>query len=504
MANEDNPTTNPVDDNQLPVEQDDREPHPDPVVDPPVSLETAPLIKVDAESRGKRKQAGRRREKSAVDRPPDFGGLELPADDPEQTPDPTETTVSIVDIRATPSAARSRAGQRKASRETRPERIDFGSLPAPAPESGPSEEDTESEASQTRTDSQAEKPLQAVSLPTAPRSVTARRRKASPKSWSIVIAICGVSIGAVVFLLVFLLGRPPADDSPAVRETASLESNESSSITGKSGSRPRRSTAERSGVRGYSEAEAAQRRQGLDSFAALGRSEEVRLHRDGTAGLPHESSPGGGGRIDDAPLDLTKGLLAHWSFETKRHDQAADDSLHERPASLDGKPASTATGARGLALRLDGKDDCLRVPDGLLKGAAGTISLWLRTRDRAEPKLFITSAGKPAVFCLRLQGGQLIVGGPQAGSEPITAAVPLWSNSWQHVAVTWQSGGEVVLYLDGLPLGQQAAGRLPDPVGVVVGGDAAGGACSAFDVDEIRLFDRTVSSREIAELAARQ
>ncbi len=503
MANENNTNTNPVDDNQLPVEQDDRELQPDPIADPRVPLETVPLIKVDAESRGKRKQAGRRREKNAVEPPPDFGGLELPADDPERTPDPAEATVSIVDIRATPNAARIRAGQRKASRETRPEKIDFGSLPAPAPEAGPAEEDTESEASQTRTDSQAEKPLQAVPLPTAPRSVAAKRRKASPKNWSLFIAVCGVSAGAIVFLLIYLLGGPSADESPTTRKTAALESESSSSNVGKSGSRPRRSAAERDGVRGYSQTEAAQRRQGLDSFAAMGRSEEMRLHRDGAPGLPLESTPGGG-RMDDAPLDLTQGLLAHWSFETKSHDQAADDSSHERPASLDGKPASTATGARGLALRLDGKDDCLRVPDGLLKGAAGSISLWLRTRDRAEPKDFITSAGRPAVFGLRLQGGQLIVGGPQAGSEPITAAVPLWSNSWQHVAVTWQSGGEVVLYLDGLPLGQQAAGQLPDPAGVVVGGDAAGGTWSAFDVDEIRLFDRALSSPEISELAARQ
>lgn len=504
MPNENNPTTNPVDDEQLRVEQDDREPQAAPVADAPVPFENVPLIKVDRESCGKDKPTGRRRAKGSVDPPPDFGGLEVPADDPERTPDPAEATVSIVDIRATPNAARSRAGQRRPNRETRPEKIDLSSLPPSVPETGPSEEDTESEASQTRTDSQAEKPRQAVQLSAAPRTVTAKRRKATPKSWSVVIAVCGVSAGAIVFLLIFLLGRPPADDSPTTRETASLESNESPSITGKSGSRPRRSAAERNGVRGYSQAEAAQRRQGIDSFAAMGRSEEVRLHRDGTSGLPPESIPGGGGRIDDAPLDVTKGLLAHWSFETKSHDQAADDSLHERSARLDGKPASTATGALGLALRLDGKDDCLRVPDGLLKGAAGTISLWLRTRDRAEPKFFITSTGGAAVFCLRLQAGQLVVGGPQAGSEPITAAVPLWSNSWQHVAVTWQSGGEVVLYLDGLPLGQQAAGRLPDPAGVVVGGDAAGGTWSAFDVDEIRLFDRVLAGREIAELAARQ
>ena len=83
---------------------------------------------------------------------------------------------------------------------------------------------------------------------------------------------------------------------------------------------------------------------------------------------------------------LPTGLLAHWSFEEKSRAQAIDDSPHVRPANLDGRPVSIADGSLGSALRFDGQDDCLRVPDGMLKGAAGTISFWLRTSDMPEPK----------------------------------------------------------------------------------------------------------------------
>jgi len=525
MSNENDPVTQPADDESSPMEMDAPETQQAPADDPAVPLESVPLesvplesvplesvplesvplIKVDAASaasRGRGKAAGPRRDKGADEPLPDFTHLESSADDPEQTPDPANITAPAVDVRTTPTgSARNRSGQRRAARDPRPAKIDFGSRPPSSPEAGTCEEDTESEASQTRSDSQPARQRPEPQLPTTPRSVTAKRRTASPKSKAIVVAVCGVSAVGVVILLVFLLGGRPAGSSTSAEAEAARPSSGSTAPRSAS---PSHRSGERSGVRGYNKAEAAQRRQGIDSFAEMGRSQETQLHRGEWVAPPAQPGLGRGGPVAEPPADITKGLLAHWSFETKSHDQAADDSSHEHPASLDGKPASTATGALGLALRLDGKDDCLRVPDGLLKGAAGTLSLWLRTRDRAEPKVLVSSAEPPAVFSLRLQAGQLVAGAAQAGSESMAVPVPRWSTTWQHLAVTWQSGGQVTLYLDGLPLGQRPAGPLPDPTGVEIGRDAVDGTCSAVDVDEVRLFDRAVSDREVAELAARE
>ena len=72
---------------------------------------------------------------------------------------------------------------------------------------------------------------------------------------------------------------------------------------------------------------------------------------------------------------------------------------------------------------------------------------------------------------------------------------------WHHVALTWKSGGELALYLDGQPVGRQTAGQLPDPTGVVIGKNAVTGTYSAFNADEIRLFNRPLSPKEVTELA---
>jgi hypothetical protein len=42
-------------------------------------------------------------------------------------------------------------------------------------------------------------------------------------------------------------------------------------------------------------------------------------------------------------------------------------------------------------------------------------------------------------------------------------------SQWHQVALTWKSGGEVVLYLDGKAVGRQAAAKLPDPFSVLIG-----------------------------------
>lgn len=486
--------------------------------------EIAPVIKVETAStgsRGKGRQTSRRRASGTFVPPPDFGPIG-PADHAAPTPKPSETAAPIVEVRPTPvTSARKRNGQRRPDRGTLPGKIDFDQSASPPAEAALPVAKTESEAIQIRADGRGGDKRSAVKRPAAPRNVTAGRRKPSVWSWAITIGVCGVSAAAVVALLAFLLGQSPVQVRPPGRQTAATgptdqkpptlnppnlpDTHEPNVATAEpAAARSRPPTTERNGVREYSNQEAAQRRQGIDSFAAMARSEETRLHRDGPPSPPQEPDPRQVNPPEQAPVAMTEGLLTHWSFEEKSQEQANDDSPAGRPANLDGRPVFIADGSLGSALRFDGRDDCLRVPDGMLKGAAGAISLWLRTNDMTEPKYFISSAGQRAAFCLRLQAGQLVAnGGRDAGSESISAAAPLRSKAWQHVALTWKSGGEVVLYVDGDPIGRQTAAQLPDLTGVVIGKDEVTGTYSAFDADEIRLFSRTLSPKEVTALAVR-
>jgi hypothetical protein len=494
---------------------------PAPADDPASPSEIAPLIKVETSSAGSRnkgKQTGRRRDPSTFVPPPDFGPIVPTADRPAQTPGPSETGVPIVEVRPAPVAsARQRTPQRRPDQITLPGEIGLDQPAHPAAETESPAGRTESEAIQVCADGRGgdqRQPAQrsASQRLAAPRNLTTGRRNPSIWGWAITIGVCGVSAAGVVALLVYLLGRPPVEVRPAARQTAAAEPVEvevippkvnpqetrrsETSAPEKATPRPRPPATEQGGVREFSKQEVTQRRQGIDSFATMAQSQETKLHRDEPPGMPQEPKPPQVNRPEEAPAAMTEGLLAHWSFTEKSREQAIDDSPNVRPGYLDGRPVSIADGAFGSALRFDGQDDCLRVPDGMLKGAAGAISLWLHTDDTTEPKHLISSAGQGAVFSLRLQAGQLIAGGGQdAGSKPISAAA-LRSKAWHHVAWTWKSGGELTLYVDGHLVGQQAASQLPDPTGVVIGKDAVSGKCFAIDVDEIRLFNRPSRPRK--------
>lgn len=474
-----NPDQKAAYDAQLRAESDDGDRSPAAPGEPVAASEAVPLIKVataPAESRGKARKSARRRESAVFVPPPDFEDLE--SADPasaalpltaQASPDVMVPDVMVPDVESNRPAVEAKK-KRPAAKQQLPQ-------------------------------------------PKSPRSKpSTTRRKISASSWWLTIGVCSGSAAAVVALLVYLLGRSPPPDrsSPHTAESAfalpagNVAENSAETPTTASRRRPATSrTTSRSGVRGYSAQEAAQRRQGIDSFAELGRSEAERLHRGEGLELPADAprtkaSP----PVFDAPA-ANKSLLAYWPFEDQHPQHASDVSLRGNQAKLDGKPAVIAQGMRGAALRLDGKDDCLQVPDGLLQGTAGTISFWFRCPAVAGTHCLVSSAPSSARLQLMIQDGQLVGDYASAADrQPLRTEAILNAKTWQHLALTWKSGGQMLLYLDGRLAARQPAERLPDPTGILIGKDAVSGHSAAFDVDEIRLYARPLSAEEIAAIVS--
>jgi len=495
--------------------------------------EAAPMIKVEispAGSRSKMRQAGRRRDSEVFVPPPDFGAIgstEQAAPAPVQPA--TEVVVPVVEVRDVPAASsRRRTGQRRTERGALPGKIDFDQptlQPAsqaenPAPPSAESDVDTIQVASGNRLGGKrlegkrpAAKQL-ASKQPVSSRTSMASRRKTSALSWVITVGVCGVSAAAVVGLMVYLLGRPPVENrapslplanGPWAAEDAAQDVDQpvpAASVTARTTPQRPRPSTNRSGVRGYDAKEANQRRQGIDSFAAMGRTEEQQLHRGEPIGLPAAAEQAPRPPAEQAPLAISEGLMAQWSFEDQNQERTNDDSPRENDAKLQGKPALIADGVFGGALRFDGRDDCLHVPERVLQGKAGTICCWFRIDAAGATRSLVNSADNAGRLRLLIQKGRLVGGyGPAADREPIQAEAALKAKTWHHVALTWKSGGDVVLYLDGRQAGRQGAAQLPDPIGLLIGKDPLSGKYFAFDADEIRLYDRPLSANEIAALA---
>ena len=125
-----------------------------------------------------------------------------------------------------------------------------------------------------------------------------------------------------------------------------------------------------------------------------------------------------------------------------------------------------ADGHKGYALRFSGAgEDTARVDNPKLINRAGapiSVTMWIKPEawsDRAAFTALLTKTteawiGKPFAFAIG-DNGNLGFDGPNGGgySEPL-----LKMGEWQHVAVTFQAGGDRILYINGKEVSRTAAG----------------------------------------------
>lgn len=160
-------------------------------------------------------------------------------------------------------------------------------------------------------------------------------------------------------------------------------------------------------------------------------------------------------------------LAAWWPAEDPR------DVVGAREAVLHGR-ASFTPGLVGDALTLDGATAYGELPYDptlLLRTQDFTILLWVRFASVAGEQVLIeqwqdTGGGAPANagWTLTKLEDQVILftseadGAGQGGSTP---SLDLRADTWYHVAVR-RSGGEVTVFVDGIPIGAGSAERAVD------------------------------------------
>lgn len=211
----------------------------------------------------------------------------------------------------------------------------------------------------------------------------------------------------------------------------------------------------------------------------------------------------------------------HWPLDESEGLRAQDATGGGRDALL-GPAPTRAAGLRGGALDFDGVDDRLILAEGMsgLEGlSALTISLWLRSDrigvDRGLLDTQHRASGHDDHLSLRYDaagwgggGTSLLKAGLRttAGSSQIESSSHVQTTGWQHVALRWESGGEIELYLDGrLDPASYSQGPLD---GTITGietllfGRGPKGRTWDGRIDEIRIDDRALAPSEIAALAA--
>ncbi|WHT17136.1 PQQ-dependent sugar dehydrogenase [Crossiella sp. CA-258035] len=235
-------------------------------------------------------------------------------------------------------------------------------------------------------------------------------------------------------------------------------------------------------------------------------------------GFTSWSDGGANSHVVTAPATATtytaryraSGLLAEYGFDAGSGSTAADDSGSGRTGTVTGAQWVT-TGKFGRALRFDGVDDWVTVPNhASLSPARFTLSAWVQPSAASTQWRTIAlrettnglSYGLYASSPSRGPGAAARVGGVERDTVSGTA---LPAGQWSYVSATYD-GSVLRLYVNGSLVASQAvAGSVTASSGVLrIGGNAVWrNEFFAGLIDEVRLYDRALSPAELTADQAR-
>jgi Concanavalin A-like lectin/glucanases superfamily/GDSL-like Lipase/Acylhydrolase family len=215
------------------------------------------------------------------------------------------------------------------------------------------------------------------------------------------------------------------------------------------------------------------------------------------------------------------GLQVHLPFD----GTLLDASGNGNDAVLLGGASLHPLGQAGSAVAVGGDDDMVRLTDAdAVTGLRTThsVSLWFRADATSGRQVIYEQGGATRGLAIYVLGGQVHVGGwntptSESGWAGSWLSGPVTAGTWHHVALTLNGGptlaaGAFRAYLDGAPLGSAAGSQLYAGGTFGLGGNDGFvrfhdiGAVSAKHgltgrIDDVRVYQRVLSSAEVAELA---
>ncbi|MFZ2187077.1 MAG: fused MFS/spermidine synthase [Candidatus Moraniibacteriota bacterium] len=204
----------------------------------------------------------------------------------------------------------------------------------------------------------------------------------------------------------------------------------------------------------------------------------------------------------------TNGLVGHWTLDgadtvwtSSTAGTATDISGQSNTGTLTNmnRDTSPVVGKVGQALSFNGSDSYVLVPteNGFSTKTTGSLSAWFTVVNPSATQYLWrsgqTSGNTPSVYS---SGGILYY--HNIGQEVTLVATAGLVGQWHHLIVTW-TAGERTAYLDGTSIG---AGEVPSDWGTGFHFGADNDHTSAWNgsIDEVRLYDRSLSAEEAADL----
>ena len=202
------------------------------------------------------------------------------------------------------------------------------------------------------------------------------------------------------------------------------------------------------------------------------------------------------------------GLVGFWSFNA---GDATDDSSNSNDGTVSGTVFNEGNGTVGYGGYFDGVDDYINVGTDLAlrSNDSITISAWVYPFNEHNGGIYsrglVTGLGKGLTLNLKSDGKIkfILCNGTASCPNSPTSASSYSTNKWNHIVGTW-NGTLASIYINGVKDNNQGniQGEINynEPSRVLVGQSFTNGYPFNGSIDEVRIYNRSLSTEEIQNL----
>jgi prepilin-type N-terminal cleavage/methylation domain-containing protein len=189
-------------------------------------------------------------------------------------------------------------------------------------------------------------------------------------------------------------------------------------------------------------------------------------------------------------------LVGRWDFDECSGTSPVDSSGNGRNASFSGTPiySTNTPGNQGCSMTFDGVGAYVYAPVGTLS-TVQTRTLWIYAKNEVSAnRYFLAYAGDHNYF-LRVATSRITNG--TTGSSLIDSVTRIVPRKWYFIAAIYD-GTKILTYIDGSLDSSIVTGTQQPGSTIYIGSGFEG------EIDNVRVYNRALSSREINQMYTKE
>lgn len=214
-----------------------------------------------------------------------------------------------------------------------------------------------------------------------------------------------------------------------------------------------------------------------------------------------------GAQLGTVTVGLNNGLVGYWPLDESSGSAIADSSGNGNGGTLSGSFSRTSTTppltfSDPEAVTLSGGYASLGINNLPANNAVQSISLWVKlvSNGGTQNMIALANSGSSSGVQVGIRGGGLTAWS-WGGGTLISTSLPS-TGVWHHVAYTWD-GTNNQLYLDGVAAtSTTTAHQIATPSQAFLGTYDGADELLSGSLDDVRVYNRALSSTEVSTLAA--